>query len=417
MKPFLRLLSSVVCSAVLTSMVLAQQGQSPLPALPPDVPKDASIWMLLGDHNPIGQDALWTTPDGMVHEFFQFNDRGRGPKTYSTYRFDSHGIVISEETHGNDYMKNPVGETFTLKDGVASWKNQAEDAHENNAANRFFVGLDAGPASTYQLAQALLKNGGKLPLLPGGEATIKQLQTVPLEAGGKKVKATLYAIEGVSFTPVYLWLDEQQNPFAAVSSWSGLIPPGFEGSYAALLKVQDDIDSARATSLAKQLVHHPAGDIVITNVSVFDSPNAKTVPAQRVTVHGDRIVSVEAEHGQPVPTGAQVINGGGKMLLPGLWDMHQHLSADNAFLDIAAGITTIRDLGNPIEQLAKLKTHIEQGEQIGPRIVLAGLIDGPGPLPGTDQRAGFHAGRGAEGRRSLRRSRLRADQDLQLGEA
>jgi imidazolonepropionase-like amidohydrolase len=381
MKPLLRFFALALLFAF-TSTAFAQPAQSPMPELPPDIPKDAAVWVLLNDKNPAGQDVVWTTPDNVVHEFFQFNDRGRGPKTYSSYTFDSRGIVTSEETHGNDYMKNPVSETFTLKDGVAAWKNQAEDGHENNAANRFFVGLDAGPASTYQLAQALLKNGGKLPLLPGGDASIKALKTVPLEANTKKVNATLYQIEGLGFTPVYFWLDEQHNAFAAVSSWSGLVPRGFESAYDTLLKVQDDVESARAASLAKQLIHHPAGDIVITNVGVFDSPDAKTVPAQRVTVRGERIVSVEAEHGQPVPSGAQVINGTGKMLLPGLWDMHQHLSADNAFFDIAAGITTIRDLGNPIDELSKLNAHIERDEQVGPRIVLAGLIDGPGPFQG-----------------------------------
>src|SRR5215831_18341583 len=84
----------------------AHQGESPLPALPADIPKDATIWMLLTDKKPAGQDAVWTTPDGAIHEFFQFNDRGRGPKTYSTYHFDQRGIITSEETHGNDYMKN-----------------------------------------------------------------------------------------------------------------------------------------------------------------------------------------------------------------------------------------------------------------------------------------------------------------------
>lgn len=191
MKPLLHLPTFLLLSVVLTSITIAQQAQSPMPELPPDIPKDAAVWVLLNDKNPAGQ-SVWTTPDNVVHEFFQFNDRGRGPKTYSSYTFDSRGIVTSEETHGNDYMKNPVSETFTLKDGVATWKNQAEDGHENNAANRFFVGLDAGPASTYQLAQALLKNGGKLPLLPGGDASIKALKTVPLEANTKKVNATLY---------------------------------------------------------------------------------------------------------------------------------------------------------------------------------------------------------------------------------
>ena len=172
--------------------------------------------MLLTDKTPAGQDAVWTTPDGVVHEFFQFNDRGRGPKTYSTYRLDSHGVVTFEETKGVDYMKNPVDENFSFKDGGAIWKSQVEDAHEANATGRFFVGLDAGPAGSYLLAQALLKNGGKLPLLPGGEATLHELKTLPVEANGQKVNATLYQIDGLDFSPTYLWLDDQHNAFAAV---------------------------------------------------------------------------------------------------------------------------------------------------------------------------------------------------------
>ena len=152
------------------------------------------------------------------------------------------GIVTSEETHGNDYMKNPVSETFTLKDGVATWKNQAEDGHESNAARPLLrrtrcragehVPVGAGAAEEWRQAAAA----------PGGEASIKALKTVPVEAGGKKVNATLYQIEGLSFTPVYFWLDDQHNAFAAVSSWSGLIRQGFESAYGTLLKVQDEIE-------------------------------------------------------------------------------------------------------------------------------------------------------------------------------
>jgi imidazolonepropionase-like amidohydrolase len=381
MKPLTRLLPLIVF-ALATSAVFAQQGQSPLPALPSDIPKDASIWMLLVDKTPAGQNAVWTTPDGDVHEFFQFNDRGRGPKTYSTYRLDSHGVISFEETKGVDYMKNPVDETFGIQSGDATWKNQSENSHQGNADGRFFVGLDAGPAGSYLLAQALLKNGGTLPLLPGGEATLHELKTVPVEANGQKVNATLYQIDGLDFSPTYLWLDDQHNGFAAVQGWSGMIRSGFESTYGTLYKTQEEFEDARAASLAQQLIHHPAGDLVIKNVTVFDSASAKTIPAQRVTVRGERIVSVQAEGGQATDPRAQIIDGTGKMLLPGLWDMHQHFSADNAFLDIAAGITTGRDLANSIEELGKLKKHIDAGEQIGPRIVLAGFIDGPGPFEG-----------------------------------
>jgi imidazolonepropionase-like amidohydrolase len=380
MKPFLRFLA--LSLSVFTVTLIAQEGQSPLPALPADIPKDATIWMLLSDKKPAGQDAMWTTPDGVVHEFFQFNDRGRGPKTYSTYRLDGKGILTFEETTGVDYMKNPVSESFSVSGGNAKWKNSSENGQQANAPGHFYVGMNGGPVGSYLLAQALLKNGGKLPLLPGGEATMRELKTVPVEANGKKVNATLYQIDGLDFSPSYLWLDGDHNAFAAVQGWSGLIRAGYESTFGSLYETQEKIESARATSLAKQFIHHPAGDLVVKNVTVFDSTTAKAIPAQRVTIRGERIVSVENERGQPTASSAQVIDGSGKMLLPGLWDMHQHLFPDNAFLDIAAGITTIRDLANSIDELGKLKKHIEDGEQIGPRILMAGFIDGPGPFEG-----------------------------------
>jgi len=353
-----------------------------MPALPPDIPKNATIWLQVTDKTPSGQDAVWTTPDGTVNEFYQFNDRGRGPKTYSTYRLDSRGIVTFEETKGVDYMKNPVNETFSMRDGAATWKNQAEDDHQDSSAGRYFVDLDGGPTSFVLLVKALLMNGNKLSLLPGGEATLRELKTVPVESAGKKLNVTLYAIDGLSFTPAYVWLDNQQNFFASVFGWSGLVREGYQGAVGGLYKVQEQVQSDRATELAKQLTHHPNGDLVIENVNLFDSMNAKAIPSQRVTVRGERILSVEAERGQATAANAQVIDGRGKMLLPGLWDMHQHFFPDLAMFDIASGITTARDLANSIEELSTLKKHIERGEQIGPRIILAGFIDGPGPFEG-----------------------------------
>jgi hypothetical protein len=75
---------------------------------------------------------------------------------------------------------------------------------------------------------------------------------------------------------------------------------------------------------------------------------------------------------------AQVIDGSGKTLLPGWWDMHQHLSDEFAFLDIATGITTARDLGNAIDSLSQLRGEVDAGRQIGTRVVPAGFIDSPG---------------------------------------
>jgi imidazolonepropionase-like amidohydrolase len=361
----------------------ADENQSPVPPLPADIPKDAVISLVLSDKKPAGQDAVWTTPDGVVHEFFQFNDRGRGPKTYSNYHLDKNAIVVAEDTAGVDYMKSPVDEKFALESGTAKWKNQSENVTLPGASGKYYIDLNGGPQSGTLLARALLRaKGESLPTLPGGSAHIRKLQSLPVEANGKKVTASLYEITGLSFSPNYLWLDEKQEFFAAVQGWSGLLREGFEPALSQLVPAQQKVESERWAELALKFTHKPSGDLVIKNVALFDAPNAAVVPSQRVTVRGDRIAAVEAENGQPVAKGVTVIDGSGQTLLPGLWDMHQHIFPENAFLDIASGITTARDLANNADELKLLRDHIAAGEQIGPRIIRAGFIDGPGPFEG-----------------------------------
>jgi Amidohydrolase family len=359
-----------------------QDGTSPLPELPPDVSKNADVRISFSDKTPAGQDVVWMDSEGMIHEFFQFNDRGRGPKMYTTYRLDVAGIVVAEESKGVDYMKNPVRENFALHDGQAVWKNQAEDEKAVNAGDKFYIDLNGGPESGALLARALLKKGGTLAVLPSGEARIRKLQTVATEGNGTKVNATLYEIAGLSLTPSYLWLDDVQRFFATTNPWGAIVRQGFEDSAKKLADVQQTVERNRWAELAKQLTHKPEGDLILRNISIFDSLSGKVLTKQRITVTGERIASVEEERGQPIPAKAQVLDGSGKMALPGLWDMHQHLWPQSAFLDVAAGITTIRDLGNPIDQLTQLRKNIAEGVQIGPRVIAAGFIDGRGPYQG-----------------------------------
>ncbi|HET7108663.1 MAG TPA: amidohydrolase family protein [Candidatus Acidoferrum sp.] len=374
----------IFAAGFLTGGTFAQQAQSPLPDLPLDVPKDAVVRMVLADQTPTGQDAVWKDSDGTIHELFQFNDRGRGPKIYSTYHLDPNGLIQSEESQGVDYMKSAVSENFSMGSGKASWKNQAEYENLASAAGRFYIDINGGPESGAILVRALLgqKNGGKLEVLPSGEARLRKLQSLSLEASGKKRIATLYEVTGLGFSPIYTWLDENQQFFAAITGWFSILQQGYESTLSQLRDSQRLAENAKNAELAASLTHKPAGDIVIQHVNVFDAPSATLLADQKVVLHGDRIASVESDRGQPVPQGAEVIDGNGKTLLPGLWDMHAHVSADNAYLNIAAGVTTARDLGNSIDDLTKLRQQIGAGAQIGPRIVPAGFIDGPGPFEG-----------------------------------
>jgi imidazolonepropionase-like amidohydrolase len=104
-----------------------------------------------------------------------------------------------------------------------------------------------------------------------------------------------------------------------------------------------------------------------------------------VVVDGDRITAVGGDQAVKVPGGADVIDASGQTLIPGLWDMHQHLSDVDGVLDIAAGVTAVRDLGNERGALRRLVDGYATGTLVGPRVVRAGLVDGPGPyaIPGA----------------------------------
>jgi imidazolonepropionase-like amidohydrolase len=103
-------------------------------------------------------------------------------------------------------------------------------------------------------------------------------------------------------------------------------------------------------------------------------------PATTVVITGDRITAVGADGSVKIPADATVIDAKGKTLLPGLWDMHVHISpGDDGLLHIAAGVTSARDMGNDTISVLALRKQFADGSLIGPRLMLAGLIDGSGP--------------------------------------
>jgi imidazolonepropionase-like amidohydrolase len=364
-------------------LAVAQQGESPLPALPPDIPKQAEMRMLMMDMQLTGQDAVWRDKNGVLHEFFQFNDRGRGPKQYFSYNVDDSGLIVSEDVSGVDYMKTQIAENFAIKGSNAVWKNQAEDEKLPNAKGKFYSELNSGLEGGAILARALLLSPTHtLPLLPSGTATIRKRKSVEVEAKGRKRTATLYEIGGLSFEPVHIWLTAENRFFAVTDGWFAAVEAGFEATAPTLREAQREIETQRGSELARTLTHKPSGDLVIRNAALFRAEDGTVVPKQRVTIRKEHIFSVEPDEGQAIAPGAEVIDAQGKMLLPGLWDMHSHLNALSAYLNMAAGVTTVRDLGNQEDELGKLRHLIDDGQQIGPRVVPAGFLDGPGPFEG-----------------------------------
>jgi imidazolonepropionase-like amidohydrolase len=115
--------------------------------------------------------------------------------------------------------------------------------------------------------------------------------------------------------------------------------------------------------------------IAIRNVTVIPMSDAGTLVRQTVIIRGDRIAELGPVARVQVPAGARVIDGSGKFLIPGLFEMHAHASKMRASafgLYVVHGVTTVRDQGSEHAEILRWRREIREGKRVGPRLLIAG---------------------------------------------
>ena len=330
--------------------------------------------------NAAGKCVQTVAADGTVEIQFSFNDRGRGPEIHGRYRFDNRGFPTLVEITGKDYFKAPVDERLTVTDGEARWKSTTEQG--SAAASGFYISAGGPPVEEGWLVSAILKSpNGAVKLLPGGEARVEKGLQTKVARGGRTVALTQYLVTGLGFVPDSVWMDSDNRFFASVSSWSAVIREGWEPAADELVKLQDQVEDKRYRDMAQRLSRRPKS-LAIRHVRLFDSLTATAKEGQTVVIAGDRIQTVGPDAEVTPPAGAEIIDGSGQTLLPGLWDMHVHTGPTTGLLNIASGVTSVRDMANDIDMLGRLRKQYDSGDAIGPRIFPCGFIDGRGPFQG-----------------------------------
>jgi imidazolonepropionase-like amidohydrolase len=130
---------------------------------------------------------------------------------------------------------------------------------------------------------------------------------------------------------------------------------------------------------------HQTVPLVIRDVTVIDGTGHPPRSGLSVVIIDGRIRKIAHSPRLKAPDGATVLDAQGKYLIPGLWNMHVHLGsyADgrHSLADyLAEGITGLRDMGSPLEDILRLKKETAEGTLVGPDLVVAGPIV-QGPLP------------------------------------
>lgn len=287
---------------------------------------------------------------------WRYEERGADwPRATSTMVLNTHGLPIRLDIE-RQWSQTDWHERFEQRGDTASWSTPADEATATVTEPAYYSPIlpvhDLGV-----LVRALLRRpDGTLPLLPEGDARLEQLSERVVEVDGERRTVRHYAVHGLDLEPQYVWLEEDGTTFADIqhAGERGMDPSG--------------MGAGAAGADCSDVGCHCGRDAGIT-----------------ILIEGTRVSAVGPDGTLAVPPGADVIDAAGRMVVPGLWDMHAHLRLRPfaPLLQLAAGVTAVRDMAATPQFMTALRRRLEVGDVLGPRVFPVGLIeDGEGPAFG-----------------------------------
>ena len=215
---------------------------------------------------------------------------------------------------------------------------------------------------------------------------IQEQGTEKFLIGGRQVELRKLSVRGLIWGMESLWLDAQDHLIALVSVDAEMdhfeaVADGYEDGLAAFVTGAARDGMANLARVASNFSATGSPVIAIVGGRLIDGTGKPPVENSVVILREGKIAAAGPAAGTPVPEGAQIVDAHGKSVLPGLWEMHAHFEqVEWGPIYLATGVTTARDVGNEREFIVAARDAIAAGKGIGPRLVMAGVVDGSGPL-------------------------------------
>ncbi len=321
-----------------------------------------------------------TTLQNNISIDFAYKNNGRGPDFHEDIILNDAGFPISWQVKGNTTFGNAVDESFLLNGDTASWTDATGSGNKKIEQPSLYINQFGSPYSGFIFANALLnEKSRRLPALPAGELNLQLMEEFEVVKDKQTFKLTSYALGGADLNPDYFVLDDKHHFFAFITPRFSVIRHGFEAEDLTLRALAEKYAALRYENIQSEVAHQYAGNVRIRNVRIFDPKTLVLTSPVSVVVSGEKISSID-DLSVVTANSETEIDGAGGTLIAGLYDMHGHVGAEEALLNIAAGVTSIRDMGNSFEVLDGLINKIESGVLAGPRITRYGFIEGKSPF-------------------------------------
>jgi imidazolonepropionase-like amidohydrolase len=315
---------------------------------------------------------------------FEYSDRGMARSTTATMRMKIDYTPLSLEVKG----RTGAGNSILIHDGAATVDESEKRTFA--APPRYAAIFGSSPFAVQGMMMRYWSTHGKpqtLPVLranPSADSIrIERVGRDSLTIDGKTVALERYTVANLMFGREILWTNSEGDLVAAMTFAGGLpmeaVKSEYEPALPQLYRSGVAQEMANLDAIGRQVPPERSGEFAIVGATLIDATGAAPVPDSVVLVRNGRIAAAGARSAVTLPRGIAVVDGSGKSLLPGLWEMHIHSSGvEFGPALLAAGITTARDCGGEMDYLVAQRDAIQKRNAIGPRLLLAGLVDAGG---------------------------------------
>jgi len=226
----------------------------------------------------------------------------------------------------------------------------------------------------------------ELATFPGGKVKVEPRGKDTVNISGRDETLDRYTIEGLIWGRETIWMDSNRRLVAAITIDAEFdhfeaIREGYESALGKLVGVAGTDSMAALFEISKGISGSRSEKLALVGGTLIDGTGKAAIPDAAIVIEKGRIVAAGPRASATIPKDAQVVDTTGKTILPGLWDMHAHFEqVEWGPIYLAAGVTTVRDVGNELEFITAVRDAIANERGLGPRILTAGVIDGSGSL-------------------------------------
>ena len=352
--------------------------------------REEGAFTLFKFEQAIGQERYEIQPDGagsVLTSTFSFTDRGTPVPLNTTLQLDAALAPVRFAIKGKAARTSAIDIEVTFADGAATIRDGAESTRVAVPTSVFAMAGYAPPSVQMELMRFWAAHGRpvSLPLLPHGVAHIEPRGRDIVEVGGRSMSLDRYSVKGAIWGRESLWCDETGRLAALVSVDAEFdhfeaTRPELAPALPRLVALAAADGMAALSEAAASESPRPSRVIAVTGGSIIDVSGKPPIANGTVLIKDGRLEAVGVAGQVVVPPDATVVDAAGKFVIPGLWDMHAHFEqVEWGPIYLAAGITTVRDVGNELEFVTEVRDAVAAGKGLGPRLLLAGIIDGEGP--------------------------------------